>query len=77
VFEDRVLRRMFESKRDGVIGGWGKLQSEQLHNWHSSPNIIRMIESMRMRWAGHIARVGEKRNSYRVWWGSRTRTKKN
>jgi hypothetical protein len=66
VFENRVLRRIFGPKRDEVTGKWRKLHNEQLHNLYSSPNIIRMIKSRRMRWAGHVARMGEKRNSYRI-----------
>jgi hypothetical protein len=54
-----VLRRIFGNKRDEVIGGWRKLHSEELHNMYSSPNIIKQIKSRRMRWAGHVARVGE------------------
>jgi hypothetical protein len=61
VFENRVLRRIFGPKRDEVTGDWRKL-----HNLYSSPNIIRMIKSRRTRWAGHIARMGEKRNAYRI-----------
>jgi hypothetical protein len=56
-----VLRRIFEPKRD-----WRKLHNEDLHNLYSSPNIIRIIKSRRMRWAGHEARVREKRNAYRI-----------
>jgi hypothetical protein len=63
-FENRVLRRIFGRKRDGVTGGWRKLHNEDLHNLYSSPSIIRIIKSMRMRWAGHVARMGEKRNVY-------------
>jgi hypothetical protein len=51
VFENRVLRRIFGPKRDEVTGGWRKLHNEKLHNLYSLPNIIRMIKSMRMRWA--------------------------
>jgi hypothetical protein len=65
VFENRVLR-IFEPKRDKVAGGWRKLHNQELHNLHSSPRIIRMIKSRRMRWAGHVARIGEKRNVYRI-----------
>jgi hypothetical protein len=61
VFEYRVLR-IFGPKRDRVTGGWRKLHNEELHNLYSSPNIIRSIKSRRMRWAGHVARMGEKRN---------------
>jgi hypothetical protein len=66
VFENRVLRRIFGPKRDGVTGGWRKLHNEELHNLYSSPNIIRIIKSGRMRWAGHVARMGDKRNVYRL-----------
>jgi hypothetical protein len=66
VFENRVLRRMFEPKRDKVTGGWRKLHIEELHNLYPSPTIIRIIKSRRMRWVGHVARMGEKRNVYRL-----------
>jgi hypothetical protein len=66
VFEDRVLRRIFGPKRAGVTGGWRKLHNEELHNLYSSPSIIRIIKSRRMRWAGHVAQMGEKRNVYRL-----------
>jgi hypothetical protein len=66
VFENRVLRRILGPKRDEVIGGWRELHNEELHNSYSSPSIIRMIKSRRMRWAGHVARMGEKRNVYRI-----------
>jgi hypothetical protein len=61
-----VLRRIFGPKRDEVTGGWRKLYNEELHNLYSSPIIIRIIKSRRMRWAGHMARMGEKRNVYRL-----------
>jgi hypothetical protein len=61
VFENRVLRRIFGTKRDDVMGDWRKLHKEELHNLYSSPNIIRMFKSKRMRWAGHVARMGETR----------------
>jgi hypothetical protein len=66
VFENRVLKRVFGPKKDGVTGGWRKLHNEELHNLYSSPSIIRMIKSRKMRWAGHVARMGEKRNVYRL-----------
>jgi hypothetical protein len=58
LFENRVLRRIFGPKRDEVTGEWRKLHNEELHNVYSSPNIIRMIKSRRMRGAGHIVRMG-------------------
>jgi hypothetical protein len=61
-----VLRRIFGPKRDEVTEGWRKLHNEELHNLYSSPSIIRMIKSRRMRWAGHVARMGEKKNAYRI-----------
>jgi hypothetical protein len=67
VFENRVLRRMFGPKRDEVTGEWRKMHSRELHNLYSSQNI-RQIKSRGMRWAGHVACMGEGRNAYRVWW---------
>jgi hypothetical protein len=64
VFENRVLRRIFGSKRDEVTGDWRKLHNEELHKLYSSPSITRVIKSRRMRWAGHVARLGAKRNAY-------------
>jgi hypothetical protein len=58
VFENRVLRRILGPKRDEVTGEWRKLHNEKLHDLYSSPSIIRMIMSRRMRWAGHGARMG-------------------
>jgi hypothetical protein len=55
VFENRVLRNIFGRKRDEVTGDWRKLHNEELHKVHSSPSIIRMIKSRRMRWAGNVA----------------------
>jgi hypothetical protein len=66
VFENRVLRKIFRPKRDEVMGGWRKLHNEELHNLNSSPTIIRMIKSRRMRWTGYLARMGEKRTTYRT-----------
>jgi hypothetical protein len=64
VFESRVLRKIFGPKRDEVTGEWRKLHNKELHDLCFSPSIIRIIKSRRMRWAGHIARMGEKRNAY-------------
>jgi hypothetical protein len=58
VFENRVLRRIFGPKGDGVMGGWRKLHNEELHNLYLSPGIIRIINPRRMRWAGQVARLG-------------------
>jgi hypothetical protein len=57
VFENRVLRGIFGPKEDEVTGGWRTLQNEEFHNVYSSPSIIRMVKSRRMRWAGHVARM--------------------
>jgi hypothetical protein len=59
MFENRVLRRIFGPKRDEVTGEWRKLHNEELRDLYSSPSIIRIITSRRMRWAGHIARIWE------------------
>jgi hypothetical protein len=66
VFENRVLRKIFGPKRDEVSGEWRKLHNEELCDFYSSPSIIRIIKSRRMRWARHVARMGEKRNAYRL-----------
>jgi hypothetical protein len=66
VFENRVLRRIFGPKRDEVRGEWRKLHNEELHNLYSSPDIIRLGKSRRMRWAGHVAHMGEERKVYKV-----------
>jgi hypothetical protein len=66
VFENSVWRRIFGPRRDRVAGGWRKLHNEELHNLYSSPSIIIIIKSRRMRWAGHVARMEEKRNVYRL-----------
>jgi hypothetical protein len=75
VFENRVLRRIFGAKRNEVIGEWRKLHNEELNDLYSLPNIIRVIKSRRMRWAGHIARMGEKRGAYRLLVGEPERTR--
>jgi hypothetical protein len=64
--KNRVLRRIFGSKRDEVTGEWRKLHNEDLRDLYSSPSIIRIIKTRRMRWAGHVARMGQKRNAYRL-----------
>jgi hypothetical protein len=69
VFENRVLRGIFGPKRDEVTGEWRNLRNGELHNLYSSPDIIRQIKSPRMRWAGHVARMGEWKNVYRVLMG--------
>jgi len=61
-----VLRRVFGSKRDEVTGEWRKLHNEELRDLYSLPNIVRMVKSRRMRWAGHVARMGEGRGVHRV-----------
>jgi hypothetical protein len=66
VFENRVLRRIFGPKRDEVTGQWRTLHSGELQNLYSSPDIIRQIKSRRMRWAGHVERMGKRRNVCRV-----------
>jgi hypothetical protein len=66
VFENKVLRRIFGPKRDEVTGEWRKLHNKELHDLYSSPSIIRIMKSRRMRWAGHVARMGEKMNAYRL-----------
>ena len=66
VFENRVLRRIFGAKRDGVTGEWIKLHNEGLNDLYSSPNIVRVIKSRRLRWARHVARMGEGRGVHKV-----------
>jgi len=66
VFENMVLRRIFGPRRDEVMGKWRRLHNEELSDLYSSPNIVRVIKSRRMRWAGNVARMGEKRGVYRV-----------
>ncbi|KAJ4425779.1 hypothetical protein ANN_27404 [Periplaneta americana] len=63
---NEVLRKIFGAKRDEVTGEWRKLHNTELHALYSSPDIIRNIKSRRLRWAGHVARMGESRNAYRV-----------
>jgi hypothetical protein len=65
VFENKVLRRIFGPKRDEVTGEWRRLHKKELYALYSLPNIIRVIKSRRLRWAGHVARMGERRGAYR------------
>ena len=64
VFENMALRRIFGPRRDEVTGEWRRLHNEELNDLYSSPNIARVIKSRRMRWAGHVARIGEERGAY-------------
>jgi hypothetical protein len=68
VFENRVLRRIFGPKGDEVTGEWRKLHNEELNGLYPLPNIVRVIKSRRMRWTGHIARMGEVCIGF--WWGT-------
>jgi hypothetical protein len=68
VFENRVLRRVFGPKRDEVTGEWRKLHNEELNGLYSLPNIVRVIKSRRLSWAGHVERMGEVCTGF--WWGS-------
>jgi hypothetical protein len=70
MFENRVLRKIFGRKRDEVTGEWRKLQNEELRDLYSSRSIIRIIKPRNMRWAGHVARMGVKRNTYRLLMGN-------
>ena len=71
VFENRVLRRIFGPRRDEVTGEWRRLHNEELNDLYSSLNIVRVIKSRIMRWAAHVARMGEVRGLYRVLVGKR------
>jgi hypothetical protein len=66
VFENKVLRRIFGPERDQVTGEWRRLHNKELYDLYFSQNIIRVIKSKRLRWAGHVARMGERRGAYRV-----------
>ena len=68
-FEHRVLRRMLGSKREEVTGEWRRLHKKELYALYSSPVIIRVVKSRRLKWAGHVARLGEGRGAYRVLMG--------
>ena len=69
VSENMVLRRIFGPRRDEVTGEWRRLHNEELNDLYSSPNIVRVLKSRRMRWAGHVARMGEESGVYRVFVG--------
>jgi hypothetical protein len=69
VFENRVLRRIFGPKGDEATGEWRRLHNEELNDLYSSPNVIRVIKSRRMRWAGHVARWGKREVLTAFWWG--------
>jgi len=71
VFENMDLRRIFAPVRDEVTGEWRRLYSEELNDLYSSPNIVQVIKSRRMRWVGHVARMGEERRCIGSWWGNR------
>ena len=66
MFENRVLRRIFEPKRDELTGEWIKLHNEELNDLYCSPNIVQVIKSRRMRWTGHVVSMGERKVVYRV-----------
>jgi hypothetical protein len=66
VFENKVLRRVFGPKRDEVTGEWRKLHNEELNDLYSLPNIVQVVKSRRMRWARHVARIGEERGTQRL-----------
>jgi hypothetical protein len=76
VFENRVLRRIYGPKRDEMMGDWRKLHNEVLQNLHSSPNVIKMIKSRRMRWIEYVVRMEENRNAYRILVGTKETTRK-
>ena len=66
VFENKVLRRIFGPRRDEVTGEWRRVHNEELNDLYCSPNIVRVIKSIRMRWTGHVVRMGEERGVYRI-----------
>jgi len=71
VSENMVLRRIFGPREDEVMGEWRRLHNEELNDLYSSPNIVRVIKWRRMRWAEHVARMGEGRGCIGSWWGNR------
>jgi len=70
VFGNMVLGRIFGPRRDEVTGEWRRLYNEELNDLYSLPNIVQVIKSRRMRWAGHVARMGEERLCIGSWWGN-------
>ena len=71
VFENMVLRRISGTKRDKVMGEWRRLHNEEINDLYSSPNIVWVIKLRRIRWAGHVAHMGEERGCIGSWWGNR------
>ena len=71
LFENMVLRRIFGPRRHKITGEWRRLHNEELNDLYSSPYIARVIKSRRMKWAGHVARMGEERGCIGSWWGNR------
>ena len=71
MFENMVLRRIFGPRRNEVTGEWRRLHNEDLSDLYSTPNIVRVIKSRRMRWAGHVARIGRRGGRIGSWWGNR------
>jgi len=71
VFENNVLRRIFGPRSDAVTGDWRRLHNEEINVLYTSPNILHVIKSRRMRWTGHVARMGEERGRIGSWWGNR------
>jgi hypothetical protein len=65
-FQNKMLRKIFGPKRDEVTGEWSRLHNKELYAVYASPNVFRMIKSRRLRWAGHVARMGKRRDAYRV-----------
>jgi len=72
VFENVVLKRIFGPRREEVTGEWRRLHNGEINDLYSSPNIVRVIKPRKMRWAGHMARVGEERGCIGSWWGNRS-----
>jgi len=71
VFENMAFRIIFGPRREEVTGEWRRLHNEELNDLYCSPNIVRVIKWRRMRWAGHVARIGEERGCIVSWWGNR------